>query len=284
MKSALRTVAVLILSASTTFHLSAPYMKARDVLLRTNEQRVQRYPIFGPLYEQVEILDSTLENSVFYIVSGHGGPDSGARGSRDGHTLCEDEYAYDIGLRTARLLLRRGARVHIIVRDSDDGIRSSEYLDCDTDEYVLGGHPIPLNQAKRLRQRVGIINNLHKRNKNARYARVLALHVDSRETGDRIDVFFYHHSGSSEGMRTAETLRGVIGEKYDTHQPWRGYHGTVNPRDALYLLKATTPITVYIELGNIRNANDQRRFILAENRQLVAEWLVQGLIRDAEGN
>ena len=64
------------------------------------------------------------------------------------------------------------------------------------------------------------------------------------------------------------------------HQPWRGYHGTVAPRDGLFMLKSTRPRTVYIELGNIRNPLDQRRFVSVDNRQALANWLTEGLLED----
>jgi N-acetylmuramoyl-L-alanine amidase len=264
-------------------HINAPpNTSAHDSPVRQSRVELRRFPIFGAAYEMVEMLDNRLDGTVFYLVSGHGGPDSGARGERDGQILCEDEYAYDIGLRIARLLLQHDARVHIIVRDADDGIRDEAFLQCDEDEYVLGGHAIPVDQSKRLRQRANIINNLHKRNKEARYARVIELHVDSRESGNRIDVYFYHHSGSADGARTAETLRRTIWEKYATYQPWRGYRGTVSARDGLYMLRAVLPVTVYIELGNIRSEWDQRRLIIPENRQYLAEWIVEGLLADVE--
>jgi N-acetylmuramoyl-L-alanine amidase len=34
---------------------------------------------------------------------------------------------------------------------------------------------------------------------------------------------------------------------------------------------------VYIELGNLRNAFDQQRFVLPANRQALANWLFEGL-------
>ena len=240
---------------------------------------VRRYAIFGPEHQDVTLRDNRLRGAVFYVVSGHGGPDSGARGQRDGATLCEDEYAYDVGLRLARRLLEHDARVYVIVRDND-GIRDDSLLLCDEDETVWGGRDIPLSQLDRLRQRSAIVNRLARRNRDARYHRLIVLHVDSRAEGDRVDIFFYHHSTSSAAARTARRLQDTIEEKYRVHQPWRGYHGTVAPRDGLFMLKSTRPRTVYIELGNIRNPLDQRRFVSVDNRQALANWLTEGLLED----
>lgn len=241
---------------------------------------VRRYAIFGRNHELVTLRDHRLRGTVYYIVSGHGGPDSGARGERDGATLCEDEYAYDVALRLAKNLLEHDATVYVIVRDADDGIRDDTLLVCDTDETAWGGKPLPLNQLDRLRQRSTIINRLAKRKNRPRYQRLIELHVDSRAEGDRVDIFFYHHSASPAAQRTVRVLQETIEKKYAIHQPWRGYSGTVAPRDGLFMLHSTRPRTVYIELGNIRNPLDQRRFVSVDNRQSLADWLSEGLIED----
>jgi N-acetylmuramoyl-L-alanine amidase len=238
------------------------------------------FPIFGSSYSTVEIRDRKLRGAVFYIVSGHGGPDSGARGTRSSHTLCEDEYAYDVALRLAHNLLAHDAKVYIITRDANDGIRDEKYLACDSDEYIWGNKVIPLGQLARLKQRTDVINRLARKNSTARYQRLIVLHVDSRQKGNRVDIFFYHHSESTESKRTATLLQQTIEEKYRIHQPDRGYHGTVDTRDRLYMLRKTLPRTVYIELGNIRNAFDQRRFVSADNRQARGNWLSEGLLED----
>lgn len=238
------------------------------------------FPIFGSEYGKVTIRDRKLRGAVYYIVGGHGGPDSGARGKRDGLTLCEDEYAYDVALRLAHNLLSHDATVYIITRDENDGIRDEKYLACDSDETVWRGKEIPTGQLDRLKQRADVVNRLYRRNRRVRYQRQIVLHVDSRQEGNRVDIFFYHHSSSPGGKRTAETLQRTIEEKYREHQPTRGYHGYVNDRDRLYMLRKTLPRTVYIELGNIRNAQDQRRFVSVDNRQALANWLSEGLLRD----
>ncbi|MGB0432466.1 MAG: N-acetylmuramoyl-L-alanine amidase, partial [Bacteroidia bacterium] len=66
--------------------------------------------------------------------------------------------------------------------------------------------------------------------------------------------------------------------KYDYYNPWRGYDGDVSSRD-LFMLRETYPTTVYLELGNIQNAKDQDRFTIVSNRQAVADWLTDGLMK-----
>jgi N-acetylmuramoyl-L-alanine amidase len=238
------------------------------------------FPIFGKKYEEVEFKDDQLRGAVFYIVAGHGGPDPGAVGKKGGHTLCEDEYAYDIALRLARKLLEHNAIVYMITRDPDDGIRDDAYLKCDKDEYSWGGHQIPLNPTQRLKQKVAAVNSLYKKHRG-QYQRKIELHVDSRYSNQRVDIFFYHHPGSQKGKALGETLLKTIKAKYNEHQPGRGYHGTVSER-RLYTLRNSKPVSSYIELGNINHFKDQERLIIVSNRQAIANWLALGLIKDFE--
>ena len=239
---------------------------------------VNSFPIFGKDEQQIKLIDNKLQGAVYYVVSGHGGPDPGAQGKRGRVTMCEDEYAYDISLRLAKRLLEHGAKVYMIVRDPNDGIRDEALLKCDSDEYYYGGVPISTNTVTRLDKRAEIINNLYHQHKST-YAtqQVIILHVDSRSYSKRIDIFYYYKSGNKKGKELATILYNTVKKKYDYHQPGRGYGGKVLTRD-LHMLRNTEPTTVYIELGNIRNPLDQDRLVLENNRQAVANWLCEGII------
>lgn len=236
-------------------------------------------PLFGTEYAKYTIESEQLKGACYYLVSGHGGPDPGAIGTYEGHQLCEDEFAYDIMLRLARNLLIRGAKVHIIIQDPDDGIRNDKFLNYDNHETCMGD-PIPLDQVQRLKQRSDKINELDKQDTEG-YRRSVYLHLDSRNRGKQIDVYFYHFPGSVKGARLSNTIKKTFESKYQQHQPYRGFSGTVTDRN-LYVLRATNPAAVFIELGNIQNWRDQLRFMLENNRQAVANWLTEGLISDFE--
>ena len=45
------------------------------------------------------------------------------------------------------------------------------------------------------------------------------------------------------------------------------------------MLRETKATSVYIELANIRNTYDQQRIIIENNRQLLADWLLEGLMK-----
>jgi N-acetylmuramoyl-L-alanine amidase len=239
------------------------------------------FPIFGKELAEVKLKSKKLTGHVYYVVAGHGGPDPGAVVKYNNHQLCEDEYAYDISLRLARNLLEHDATVYMITRDENDGIRDEAYLKPDKDEVCYPNKTIPLNQIQRLNQRVDAINELYNKHKKegVKKQRAIIIHVDSRGTGQRIDMFFYHNPKSNKGKQLAKILRNTIESKYAEHQKGRGYSGTVKARN-LHMLRETYPVAVYAELGNIRNSRDQKRFIIEDNRQAVANWLCEGLMKE----
>ena len=247
----------------------------------TEDQEALRhevFPIFGPDYERTPIYSEKLKGHVYYLISGHGGPDPGAMANKDGHLLCEDEYAYDVTLRLARNLLQHSATVYVITRDND-GIRDEEYLDPDKDETVWFDQTIPLNHVRRLRQRSEKVNELYEKHKKegAKVQRVIEIHIDSRYVSQKVDIFFYYYPGSETGKAMANTMLETIKSEYAEHQKNRVYTGVVKSRD-LHTLRESKPPVVYIELGNITNSFDQKRLLIVNNRQAIANWLAQGIM------
>ncbi|MCK3682886.1 N-acetylmuramoyl-L-alanine amidase [Maribellus sp. YY47] len=244
--------------------------------------RTERHEIFGKKYENVVIESEQLKGAVYYLMSGHGGPDPGALGKYNNHLVAEDEYAYDVTLRLARNLISEGATVYMITIDPNDGIRDDSYLKVDKDEVCYPRLTIPLNQIKRLNQRSDAVNKLYVKNKGA-FQRMVAIHVDSRSRAENIDVFFYHDKRSETGEKAAKILQQTFARKYQEHQPGRGYGGTVSERN-LYVVKNTYPPAVYIELGNVNHQRDIQRLIISANRQALANWLYEGLVQDFKTN
>lgn len=238
-----------------------------------------REPLFGKAFADVRISGKRLQGACFYVVGGHGGPDPGAIGKIGNVELHEDEYAYDVALRLARNLMEEGAEVRIIIQDAKDGIRDDRYLSNSKRETCMGA-AIPLNQVARLRQRCDAINALYRKDrKKYKYCRAIFLHVDSRSKGAQTDVFFYHAPKSVSGKRLATAMKNTFESKYGKHQPNRGFRGTVSGRN-LYVMLNASPVSVFVELGNIQNAFDQRRFIINSNRQALAKWMMEGFIAD----
>ena len=258
---------------------SQPKPETANKQIRTGTQA-----LFGEKYKNYEIKDNALACACFYLVSGHGGPDPGAIAKVDGRNLHEDEYAYDIVLRLARSLLEHSATVHIIIQDPKDGIRDGQYLNNSKNETCMG-KPIPLSQVARLKQRTDAINNLSSKSKE-KYQRAIFVHLDSRSKKTQLDVFFYYQNvkqNKDRSFQLAETMRKTFRDLYKEHQSDRGFSGTVSTRP-LYVLRNTKPVSVLVELANMQNAGDQKRYLLENNRQALANWLCAGFIKDYQSN
>ncbi len=247
----------------------------------TGSSSGRNFPIFGKKYAYTPLASDRLNGQVFYVVSGHGGPDPGAMTTTNGYSLCEDEYAYDVALRLCRHLIANGATAYMITRDYNDGIRSGSYLPCDYDEVLWGDVEMMLQLKPRLFQRSNVINELYEKHAKQGVVdqKLIIIHVDSRNKGKQIDLFFYHKPGSEESRQFALQLHDTMKRKYKKYRASGHYHGTVTSRD-LHMLRETLPTSVYIELGNIRNSFDQQRVILESNRQALANWLFEGLLDD----
>lgn len=236
----------------------------------------RHFPIFGKKYAHTPLQSQTLKGKIFYVEGGHGGPDPGAIGKVGVRKICEDEYAYDVALRLARLLISHGATVYVINRDPDDGIRSGEFLACDCDEVTYPKLKVPRAHKPRLFQRSDAINKLYQTHSKSgtknQYS--VVIHVDSRGKSQRTDVFFYHKKWSEQGKKMAESIRKTMASKYKH----KTYTGTVSSRD-LHMLRETKPAMVYIELGNIRNSADQKRIMIENNRQALSNWIYEGLVK-----
>ncbi len=250
----------------------------------TSGESFLEIPLFGKDHSKFPIKSNKLNNGVFYLVAGHGGPDPGAMSKYSNYDICEDEYSYDVTLRLAKLLMQHGAQVEIIVQDPKDGIRSGHHLDCDQDEITINGEPLPLNQLKRLQQRSEAINKLYinyKQNKTQfKEHTAVMIHVDSRNKSKRQDVYFYHLDDSENGKQKALGLYHTFKEKYKIHRKSGRYQGSVSARN-LFMLRSTYPPAVFIELGNLKNPSDQKRILLESNRQALAQWIFEGLVRES---
>jgi len=237
-------------------------------------------PLFGEKYKNYEIKDNKLAGACFFLVSGHGGPDPGAIAKVDGHELHEDEYAYDIMLRLARCLMEHNATVHIIIQDPNDGIRDGQYLNNSKNETCMG-KKIPDSHVGRLKQQTDEINGLSFKAKE-KYQRAIFIHLDSRSKKKQLDVFFYYQDvkqNTTQSLKLAQTMQQTFRSFYEKHQPDRGFSGTVSTRP-LYVLRNTTPVSIFVELANMQNKNDQKRYISDDNRQALANWLCEGFIKD----
>ena len=107
------------------------------------DRNIDINPLFGEKYKTTKITSHELKGAVIYLVNGHGGPDPGASGKYGTHTMYEDEYAYDIVLRLGKVLISKGATVHLIIEDENDGMFMATIVKVEAEELTLdSNHPL----------------------------------------------------------------------------------------------------------------------------------------------
>ena len=189
----------------------------------------------------------------------------------------EDEYAYDIILRLGREFLKRGAKVHFIIQDRKGWNTDQAILNNSKRETCMG-KTIPLNQVPPFNSDVMRSTECTGRIRAA--TNVPFLSMWTAGTGNnQTDVYFYHAPGSKYGKRLAQEIQRTFKSKYNRYQPNRGSEGTVSDRN-LFVLRNTTPVAVFLEVGNIQNAQDQKRLVIADNRQALANWITAAIEKD----
>ena len=248
-----------------------------ELIEKKISQKFTNTQIFGKKYTQIPKQDNSLAGKVYYIDPGHGGPDPGAVGNKNGYELHEDEYAYDVSLRLARNLMQHGAEVYLTVIDPKDGIRDGKFLNNSKNEFFGNGENISGNARDRLQSRIDYINEIYSKRKKSQH-RLIVIHVDSRRISEKIDIFFYNQPNDKKSNDYANILLKTIENKYSINQPQRGYQGTLSERD-LFMLRHSPCTAIYIELGNIQNPTDQVRLIESNNRQAIANWLTLGILK-----
>ncbi len=259
-----------------------PKTEKLPATVKTNSEKKTKLhnALFGSKYKEYSKVDNSLKGKVFYVVSGHGGIDPGTQCTDCTQVLCEDEYAYDVALRLARNLLQRGAIVEMIIQDKNDGIRDEKYLKCDTDEVSINGKKLPAKQINRLNARAIDMNALYRHYKKKGYKdqKAIMIHIDSNRSDLKMDSYFMYYKGSSTSIGMAKNMYNTFKSKYAKHQKNRGYKGKIKEGN-LFMLSRTLPPAVYVELANIKNKNNQKRFTLPSNRQALADWMYEGLIK-----
>jgi len=104
------------------------------------------------------------------------------------------------------------------------------------------------------------------------------VHVDSRHAETQTDLFFYHQRKNKKSKSLTEELRNTMDRNYRRNGRTREYRGAILTRD-LHMLREVDVPTVYIELGNIQHSFDQKRVLQYTNRQALANWWTEGIMR-----
>ena len=244
----------------------------------TNIGKIYTEPLFGKAKEKYSIQTNQLKDACFFLVSGHGGWDSGATTKINGYEIHEDEYAYDVMLRLARNLLEHGATVHIIIQDPNDGIREERFLKNSSNETCMG-EPIKSPDIPKLEQRTNKINELSQKSK-AKYQRAIFIHIDSFDDSKvGIDPYFFEQNNSAASKKLATAMRTVMKAKYGKHQPDKLFKERIREQN-IKVLRDTKVPSVLVELANIQCPKNHERLLSPNNRAALANWMLEGFIKD----
>jgi len=134
----------------------------------------------------------------------------------------------------------------------------------------------------RLLQRTTAINDLYTmyRKRGIKEQKMISIHIDSNTKDKKMDTYFCYFKASKRSKSLAENLQKTFKKKYKKYQKNRGYNGRISPR-GFYILRNTMPEAVLVELANIKNKKNQKRFMRPSNRQLLADWLYEGMTGDS---
>ncbi len=155
--------------------------------------------------DRVVTVDRERKSSKIYVIldAGHGGTDPG---TMEGG-LTEDEYAYDIVIRTKRELEKKGVKVFLTVADANDGLRprnkarlingKKERLKTTPNWHITDAR-VAVNL------RVYLVNSLYRKliNQGVKPKNIylISIHLDSLHPSIRGAMVYYPHAEMRKGQ------------------------------------------------------------------------------------
>ena len=113
----------------------------------------------------------------------------------------------------------------------------------------------------------------------------------------RADVYvsIHHNAGINGGsgggivvyicpdhQKQSEVVQEAVYRHLIAQTGLKGNRASPMAQSNLYVLRNTTPVSVFVELGNIQNQFDLRRLIDSSNREALAKWLKDGFVKDVK--
>ncbi len=225
-----------------------------------------------PLYGWMVVLDP-----------GHGGKDPGSSGIFNDQRVVEDEYVYDVALRTQRLIKSMGGLAMLTIHDKKTGERSpvaQEVFPDERAETYTGQSRVVEALTSGLKPRLTYGNTQSRRFPNHRQAWI-SIHFDV--VGSRKEIDGVRIIKGKTSTKLAEVLRQSFaaaarlrerGPVVENGDPRYGIR-------SLYILNGGNRFRekVLIELGNFNNTTDVWRIRNPVTREAYASAIATALTR-----
>jgi LysM repeat protein len=255
------------------------YRQAREILASLDRS-----------IEREEQLSRALAGYTIVIDPGHGGLDPGAivssvNGTGETLYVVEDEYAYDISLRTYRLLKLHGADVTLTIISPNHQIRSSEnpsdtFVNMKNEVYNMASFnrkndesSWPVGNSEGLRKRVDIAEEAFRgsdRNKTL----YISLHADNSPDLGQGTIVLYTSEDEKNLAQSKELAESLV--------PYLGASSATKRQNLAVLRDNPAYAEVLIEIRNLHYPGNSWAIRYEKLRQQDAEFIVRGLIEYAE--
>lgn len=255
------------------------YRQARDILADLNRS-----------IESEKKLSNTLAGYTIVIDPGHGGLDPGTIvSSVDGNGktvyIVEDEYAYDISLRTYRLLKLHGANVTLTIISPNHQIRSSEnpsktFVNMKNEVYNMASlnkkkdfSSWPVGTSEGLRKRVEIAENAF-RGADKNKTLYISIHADNNPDMGQGSIVLYSSEEEENLTESQELAESLV--------PNLGASSTMKRQSLAVLRNNPAYAEVLIEIRNLYYPGNSWAIRYEKLRQQDAEFITKGLIEYAK--
>ncbi len=198
-------------------------------------------PIFEGQFASLKRKDSSLQNTVYYLVTNNNG--------RKGRSK---EAYNEIAERMARKLIQRKARVYLLNNYQNDSLNLIDL--------------------------VSLVNKRYLRH-NGDYQRLLVLKTNELSAKSKTDVTVYHYAESKEGKKMAGNILHMLGRNTIKHKDIEKYSETFTKFADVSFAKNLLPTVTFIEMGP-KPLDSKKSLKVSSDRKNIADLLTNGILSD----
>ncbi len=202
-------------------------------------------PIFGTELETLKKKDSSLRNTVYYLVSNH--MVQPAPNGKKGNGNSEVELTKLI----ARKLIQSGAKVYLFRESLDKSLELNELVTIVNKKYLMN---------------------------NGSYQRLLIINSKADSDQAEMEVNIYHEEGSKDGKRLSESIIKTLGKNNISIKSMGAYASVFTDRQNILFAKNMLPSLIYIEFGS--KLVDKSSLKVTSNKKNLADFITNGIFTD----